>query len=167
MTSSIRRAMHSFSRPSSVAASIPSSRLPRSLAPVPLPERYHDLPSLPSSARPSAFTSTWTRSTHIIPAVVPRTTADVQQPATPAGSGPTRKMQIQQVSEEVLSARYRHDQRPAPSHERSRRQLWNCINRYVNRSQDVQERSKRLTLFLAHPNGLPKEVGDPTSVEKS
>jgi hypothetical protein len=152
--------MTSFPRPPLTAVPIAASRLPRSLPPIPTPERPSDFPPLPSSPRPSAFTSTWTRSTHIIPAVVPRTTGNVTPPPTPAGSGPTRKPQIRQVLEQVLAARRRHDERPATPGERSRKQLWNCINRYVNRSHEVRRHPRPLTLFLAHPNGLPKEASD-------
>jgi hypothetical protein len=154
MTFNLSRSMSSLPRPTS-PLSPTSTRRARSLLPIPAPEKPAYLPTLPCRPRPSTFTSTWARSTHLIPSTLPRTIADVPCPSGSQDSASDRNSWVDITLERVLHTRREHEDHPPSELERSHKPLWNCINHYVNQSKGA---GKPLTLFLAHPNGLPKEV---------
>jgi hypothetical protein len=151
--------MSSFPRPTATGLAPPissaSASPPRTLLPVVYPSTPTHLPALPSPARPPTFTQTWTRSTHLVPAALPRTTADVPFIRPPPRS--SGKAGVERATAAVLEARSQHAAHPPDENARSCKPLWHALNRYVNRAAEAP--GKRLTLLLAHPNGLPKEVG--------
>jgi hypothetical protein len=160
--------MSSFPRPTATGLVPPispaSASPPRTLLPVLYPSTPTHLPTLPSPARPPTFTATWTRSTHLVPAALPRTTADVPciPPPPRSSDAAAWKAGVERTTAAVLEARRQHAAHPPDESARSRKPLWHALNRYVNRAAEGS--GARLTLLLAHPNGLPKEVGSPGDV---
>ena len=130
---------------------------PRPFIPLQRPPELSFLPSLPSPPRQPIFSNLYTLSTHIIPAAYPRVSLDVPQPEqSPITAGinqSERKKINSEKTLEILAAKQR--QSIAEPTEGSKKPLWNCINRYVNR--DLEGR-QGLTLFLVHANGFPKEA---------
>jgi hypothetical protein len=152
--------MPSYPRPSHLPGLLSSSPPKiRGLVSIPIPRPVSPLPKLPSPTRAPNFGSTWRHSTHLIPAVVPRTTADIPLPPNPPTSGPNRSEIIETVTNTIQEAQRNHNFSQPAELQRSRKQLWHCINRYVD--TEPAPTKTPLTLFVAHPNGLPKEVCAP------
>jgi hypothetical protein len=146
-------AMTSFPRP--LSRKLPGPP-PRNIHPISYPQKPLVYPSLPSPARPPHFARNWTRSTHLVPAALPRTTPDVPAPKLPPDVGSDRNERVSEITEMVVNARQEHNKHGPLEEERSRKPLWNCINRYVNHMPSKS--GKSITLLCAHPNGLNKEV---------
>ena len=69
---------------------------------------------------------------------------------------------MRKATDIVLSTKEKQWQGQLDSLPPNDRPLWNCVNRYVRKglgSSSAGARQKGVTLFLAHPNGFPKEVG--------
>lgn len=135
-------------------------------------------PILPSEAqqrcnRPSPISTEYALSTHIVPAAYPRVTPFVPLPASFASlhsstsrlNKEERKSLSKKITEEIICFKQRQAAGEFPPDEREDRVLWNCVSRYYRRSllelAGEQERKKRITLFLTHANGFPKETWEP------
>jgi len=123
-------------------------------------QRHHDplfWPSLPSPPRQPVFSNLYTLSTHIIPGAYPRVVSDVPLLERAPNTGITQeewKRINAQKTVEILHAKQK--QSTAEPVAGSEKLLWICVNRYVRRNLRGQT---GLTLFFAHANGFPKEVG--------
>ncbi|CCL98483.1 uncharacterized protein FIBRA_00481 [Fibroporia radiculosa] len=133
----------------------------RSLIPLELPCTAV-LPPLPSLQRHFLDTS-YTLTTHLIPAAVPRTTPDAPLPDLPAWSADKEqwKASVSKTSEFIKEMRYEQwaGRLKGPG---SRNQLWACVNRYLRSDLQEGQLSNGVTLFFAHANGFPKEIWEPT-----
>lgn len=125
----------------------------RDVLPVyPPPEPLHR-PDLPSPTRKPPFSSTWTLTTHLIPACYLRTTRLTPEPEVPPPNIP--KDERQRL---LAKARLELDAiRTSKVTDGYPRVLWNCVNRYVRKDLDAHNRTG-LTLSFQHANGFPKEV---------
>lgn len=155
--------MSSLAPPTKELPKWPNPLPVRGLAPIPRLDSAFALhpptPSLP--LRDGEFQPGWMRSTHIIPAVVPRTTADIPCPSMEPGPG-GRAAAVEEATKYIQNARVEHTLRPAQESERSRKQLWISLDRYKNTTSRRSEEQERepLTLLFTHPCGLHKEVSD-------
>ncbi|KAG6335177.1 hypothetical protein ID866_3921 [Astraeus odoratus] len=133
----------------------PRPLLPIQPYPHPLP-----CPRLPTPPRQHAFHGPYTLSTHIIPAAFPRCVPDVPLPEVPPHSASTsalkRQEQIEIIGKEIVERQQCFVQGKLPGGH-SQKPLWNAINRYI-RAHSGNTTGPRLTLFLAHANGFPKET---------
>jgi hypothetical protein len=129
----------------------------RTLLPLQTPPNAVNPPELPCSPGPDCFAHGFVRTTHLVPAAYPRTTARVSCPDEPA-PGPERAKSARVIADTLVRDVRKHIDFPPSDAERDRTPLWNCLNRYVNQALDTPGAKTRLTLFLAHANGLPKEV---------
>jgi len=120
-------------------------------------------PSLPSPQRKPAFSAPWTLTTHLFPAAYLRTTRPVPEPDVVP-----RDLPKEERKQKLLETRMRlHELRTETTADDGHpRVLWNCVNRYVPRVDETEGGAtpgpmtmKGLTLFFAHANGFPKEVG--------
>ncbi|EGO26749.1 hypothetical protein SERLADRAFT_464144 [Serpula lacrymans var. lacrymans S7.9] len=120
-------------------------------------------PQLPSSPRPPAFHDLYTLSTHIIPAAYPRVVPDIPIPEAPSQytDKEERKRHVQRLGGEIAERQELFGRGQLPG-EPSRKVLWNCINRYVKNTHSTDNKSKGVTLLLAHANGFPKEIWETT-----
>ena len=151
----------SYPRPESFQTWTPIN--PRPLLPIqPPPLQGLALPPLPSPTREAAFGPAYTLATHLVPSAFPRSSADIPQPQVPAHeTKEERKARVARVAKEMLALKERQEAGESLG-EGSRAVLWNSLNRYVRNGVGGQERhtqKKHLTLFLAHANGMHKEVG--------
>lgn len=136
--------------PPTLADDIPRPLLPLRSPPEPL--RY---PALPCPPRHHRFTSSYTVTTHLIPAAFPRSSPFVPLPALPAHeTKDERAARIQRFTDELLSLQAQH----VPDQSGTQQTvLWSVLNRYVRKSTGIGGASG-LTLLLLHANGLHKEV---------
>ena len=141
---------------------------PRPLRPIGLHPRLDatQTPALPGPRRPSVFHTTehgiYQLSTHLVPAAYPRLTPDFPLPAmptyVPGGTFGERRIKTDALAKEVqetqdMWADGKIGGKP------SEKLLWACVNRYVRTSgRSVTPAGSRITLFLAHANGLHKEA---------
>ncbi|EIN14480.1 hypothetical protein PUNSTDRAFT_96391 [Punctularia strigosozonata HHB-11173 SS5] len=134
---------------------------PRELLPI-LSHRSQTKPPLPSPPRQPSFASEYSLSTHIVPAVSPRSSPKLPRPreALPGESKEDRQARIGETVELVLTNRRKYEAGEFGS-ETDDRPLWIVANRYVHRNA-LRGHTKGLTLFLAHANGFPKETWEPT-----
>jgi hypothetical protein len=121
------------------------------------PPRPVKLPALPCQSGPQPFAHGFTRSTHLVQAAYPRTTARVPCPPEIFAQGAERSKAARHTQQEVVRNLAENFESPPPDAERDRTVLWNCVNRYVRQSSTIGAK-ERVTLFLAHANGMPKEV---------
>lgn len=139
-------------RPSQVPLLLPDEQhvplLPLRLPPGPL--RY---PALPCPPRHHRFTSSYTLTTHLIPAAFPRSSPFVPLPAVPAHeSKDERAARIQRFTDGLISLQAQH----VPDQSGTQQTvLWSVLNRYVHKSIGG---TRGLTLLMLHANGLHKEV---------
>ncbi|KDQ56901.1 hypothetical protein JAAARDRAFT_131855 [Jaapia argillacea MUCL 33604] len=153
--------MQSFPKPT-VARSWPTVN-PRPLVPIESPPGPLDLPSLPSPPRSFSFESTYTLTTHIIPAAYPRSTPDVTLPVVNLRTTDkeVRKANVTKATQELLDIKDKSLKGELVGG--SRKVLWNCVNRYVRKGGRPSNAGKRsVTLFCLHANGFPKEIWEPT-----
>jgi hypothetical protein len=139
--------------PPALVDSIPGPLLPlRS----PEPLRY---PPLPCPPRHHHFTTSYTVTTHLIPAAFPRLSPFVPLPPFPAHeTKEERAARIQRLTGELLSPEAQH----VPDQSGTQQTvLWSVLNRYVRKSIGG---GNGLTLLLLHANGLHKEVSVKTRV---
>ncbi|KAN0107765.1 Alpha/beta hydrolase family domain containing protein [Russula decolorans] len=137
--------------PPALVDSIPGPLLPlRS----PEPLRY---PPLPCPPRHHHFTTSYTVTTHLIPAAFPRLSPFVPLPPFPAHeTKEERAARIQRLTGELLSPEAQH----VPDQSGTQQTvLWSVLNRYVRKSIGG---GNGLTLLLLHANGLHKETFEPT-----
>ena len=134
---------------------------PRPLLPIPEPPQLSTLPDIPSPPRKPAFEAPYVLSTHLIPSVHPRGYPDFPLPSEPpANASKAKRKDIAIENCNILLKQQddwiqqRGDQAPG-----STKLLWNCLNRYVKIDLGEAKQPPRLTVFLAHANGFPKEVG--------
>lgn len=116
----------------------------------PEPLRY---PALPSPPRHDRFTSSYTVTTHLVPAAFPRSSPFVPLPAFPVHeTKDERAARIQRFTGELLSLQAQH----VPDQSGTQQTvLWNVLNRYVRKGIGG---GSGLTLLMLHANGLHKEV---------
>ncbi|KAF8579956.1 hypothetical protein K439DRAFT_1358320 [Ramaria rubella] len=142
---------------------------PRPLKPIQDPVLPENLPSLPSHIRNASFNSSYTLTTHLYPSAHPR-----------APSLPFPRESYAEVPDETKEARLERQKalvhkltarnaahvkgeissEPMEKHPRCH---WNVVNRFVKKGPEGREGG--LTLFLAHANGFPKEVWEPTLLD--
>jgi hypothetical protein len=142
---------------------IPWSSEKRPLIPIiDPPPSSTPLPQIPPKrSNPSALGEWYTLTTHVVPAAFPRTTPDIDWPA---GSNFVPVSETKQEKRARIQALRDAYFNPKESHwaghltGQSEKRLWCCVDRFVRRDVTVRPGSKRLTLFLAHGIGFPKEV---------
>lgn len=154
------RARSSYPQPQTI---LPWSSEPRPLVPLvdPPPTVHVKLPALPPPRLNGSLIDEWyTLSTHIVPAAFTRTTPDIPYPAgCEFPTGETREdkgKRIRKLRDVYFDPKIRHWDGRLPG--QSEKQLWSCLNRYVRKGRQTAKGTKKLTLFLAHANGFPKEV---------
>jgi hypothetical protein len=132
---------------------LPSGSIPGPLLPLRSPPETVLNPPLPCPPRHHRFTSSYTVTTHLIPAAFPRSSPFVPLPAFPTHeTKDERAARIQRFTDELLSLQAQH----APDQSGAQQTvLWSVLNRYVRKS--IGDASG-LTLLLLHANGLHKEV---------
>ena len=140
-------------RPPQASPTLASGSIPRPLLPLrppPEPLRY---PPLPCPPRRHRFTSSYTVTTHLIPAAFPRSSPFVPLPPFPAHeTKDERATRIQRFTDELLSLQAQH----VPDQSGTQQTvLWSVLNRFVRKSIGD---ANGLTLLLLHANGLHKEV---------
>ncbi|KAF5353357.1 hypothetical protein D9756_007809 [Leucocoprinus leucothites] len=131
--------------------------LGRPLLPARPPSDPATYPSLPSSIRKQPF-STFTLSTHIIPAVHLRRGPRLPIPKLP--SDDLSKDEKTYLTEKLSEGFQRNMQDPIIKNDKHENVLWNVLNRYVKKGLTSSE-STGITLFFAHANGFPKEIWEP------
>lgn len=136
---------------------------------------YRDaiLPELPTPQRKGIIDEWFTLSTHILPAAFPRSGPDVPYPegcdadglvVPEAEGGPdaarkARKDAGIKASKALYEINKKHWLGELPGY--STKPLWVCVNRFVRKvpvSREQERGRRRVTLLLAHGNGLGKEV---------
>jgi hypothetical protein len=148
-----------ISRPAFAHNQLPSSSIPGPLLPLQSPPEPLRYPALPCPSRHHHFTSSYTVTTHLIPAAFPRSPF-VPLPALPVHeTKDERAARIQRSTGELLSLQAQH-----VSGQSGRQQtvLWSALNRYVRKSIGG---TTGLTLLLLHANGLHKEVSLKTRID--
>lgn len=128
---------------------------PNVLFPLQEPPQPLEYPALPCPPRDHRFTSTYTVSTHLIPAAFPRVTTFVPLPPVPGHeSKDERSARVNRYANEFLALQTQHTpdkSEPQPT------ALWTVLNRYAR-----ADCGTGLTLLLLHANGLHKETFEPT-----
>jgi hypothetical protein len=133
---------------------LPSGSIPAPLLPLRSPPEPLLNPPLPCPPRHYRFTSSYTVTTHLIPAAFPRSSPFVPLPAFPTHdeTKDERAARIQRFTGELLSLQAQH----VPGQSGTQQTvLWSVLNRYVRKSIGGASGS---TLLLLHANGLHKEV---------
>ena len=139
---------------------------------------YRDVvpPELPTPQRKGIIEEWFTLSTHILPAAFPRSGPDVPYPegcdadglvvpeveGGPAATKNARMETALKVRNSLYEINKKHWLGDMPGH--SEKPLWVCLNRFVRKvpvSKEQERGRKRVTLLLAHGNGLGKEVRSP------
>jgi len=139
------------------------------------PSVYRDavLPGLPTPQRKGTIDEWFTLSTHIVPAAFPRSGPDVPYPegcdadglvvprveGGPAAAKEARIETAVKARNALYGITKKHWLGELPGY--SEKPLWVCVNRFVRKvpvSEDQERGRKRVTLLLAHGNGLGKEV---------
>ncbi|KAF5350679.1 hypothetical protein D9756_008735 [Leucocoprinus leucothites] len=150
-----------FSLSSMVALSYPPVKpyqwrtiIPRATIPVYPPPEPLVYPQLPSPPRQLPSSSQFTLTSHIIPATHLRTLAYAP---TPPPLPPNLSKAERMAQNEKIRAQLRILGAP-PVSSGHPMLLWICLNRYVRKGA----KGTGLTLFLAHANGFPKEIWEPT-----
>ncbi|KAG1872912.1 Alpha/Beta hydrolase protein [Suillus subalutaceus] len=129
---------------------------PRPWVPFKPHEGHVKVPPLPFKPRSDDLLGTYNISTHIIPAANPRVTPNIPVPEPPRSSKRTER-DIKNVGLELMEQQVRLGE-DGYSGVTDERLLWNCVNRYVKKDQEVKVRTKGITLFLVHATGFPKEI---------
>ncbi|EMD30913.1 hypothetical protein CERSUDRAFT_89617 [Gelatoporia subvermispora B] len=139
----------------------PPTCSPRQLAPIESPPLISDFPKLPSAPRISLLDPYFSVTTHLVPAAFPRTAPDVPVPGgqerlcDPA----SRKEAASKAAEAIVSNKMKQWEGKAGSG--SRKLLWVCWNRYVNKTPRGQPNRTPLTLLCAHAGSSTKEMWEP------
>lgn len=120
-------------------------------------------PNLPSPPRKSLLDAWFSLSTHLVPCASPRTTPDIPLPPLPKWS-PNKdefKASVKKTAETILDVKEQQWRGELDHLPRGRKPMWNCVNRYVRKPHaSGSDPADGLTLFCAHANGFPKEVGE-------
>lgn len=122
------------------------------------PEITETLPSFPFSSRTSLLDTTYTRSTHFVPAAFPRSIPDLPPTPPPAWSENKEeyKVNVQKTIDECIARRVEFLKSSADV-VGSRKRLYACVSRFV-RKFDTKKREPGLTCFVTHATGFGKEV---------
>ena len=139
------------------------------------PSVYRDgtLPELPTPQRKGILDEWFTLSTHILPAAFPRSGPDVPYPEgcdadglvlpkVEGGPAAVKKVRMEtgiKVRDALYGIVKKHWLGEFPGH--SEKPFWACVNRFVRKvpvNRDQERGRERVTLLLAHGNGLGKEV---------
>lgn len=120
----------------------------RPFLPIYPPPDLVDYPCLPCSPRAQPF-STFSLSTHIVPAVHLR-----RGPCIPVPDLPLKDEGFEKLREEFQ----RNARDPDVQDSKHENILWNVVNRYVHHRLAKTTNSSGLVLFFAPAGGLPKEV---------
>ena len=124
---------------------------PNPLLPLQEPPQPLEYPALSCPPRDHRFTSTYTVTTHLIPAAFPRVSPFVPLPPVPEHeSKDERRTRVERHASEFLVLNAQHTPDKPESHPTV---LWTALNRYVR-----ADCGTGLTLLLLHANGLHKEV---------
>ncbi|KAJ3573284.1 hypothetical protein NP233_g2519 [Leucocoprinus birnbaumii] len=129
----------------------------RPLLPIYPPSDPAIYPSLPSPPREQPF-STFTLSTHIVPAVHLRRGPFVPTPELPSNA--LSKDEKTHMVGKVVDKLVRNMKDPSVQNDKHENVLWNVLNRYVKSGLN-DSNSTGLTLFFSHANGYPKETWEP------
>ncbi|KAI9463967.1 Alpha/Beta hydrolase protein [Lactarius psammicola] len=131
--------------------------VPNLLFPLQEPPQSLKYPALPCPPRDHRFTSTYTVTTHLIPAAFPRVSPFAPLPPVPGHeSKDERGARVERYASEFIAQQTQH----APDKSESQPTvLWTVLNRYA-RADTSSETG--LTLLLLHANGLHKETFEPT-----
>jgi hypothetical protein len=134
-----------------------SDLIPGPLLPLRSPPQPLHYPALPCPPRHHHFTSSYTVTTHLIPAAFPPSSPFVPLPAFPAHeTKDERAARIQSFTDELLLLQAQH----VPDQSGTRQTvLWSVLNRYVCKNIGG---ANGLTLLMLHANGLHKEVSGKT-----
>lgn len=154
----------------------PAARIPleplhaRALPPLekpPQPERLPLPPTPPVSVDP-VISKHFHVSTHLVPAAYPRLTPYV--PAVPLPTFSKDKAQykasVEKTLDGIMGWRMKQWSGELDHMPPNRNLLWNCIKRFV-RKESSRGSGSPVTLFVAHSNGFPKEVGASGAVQDS
>ena len=121
----------------------------------PTQRTFESIPVLPSPPRKPAFDAPFTLTTHLFPATYLRTTKPFLLPQLiPAGAIKKERHRVLAESASKL-LNWSNDITESDGYPLV---LWNCVNRYVKKDLDLFNKTG-VTLFFAHANGFPKEVG--------
>jgi hypothetical protein len=124
---------------------------PNLLLPLQEPPQPLEYPALPCPRDHRFSTSTYTVTTHLIPAAFPRVTPFVPLPPVPEHeSKDERRARVERYASESLAL---HTQHTPDKSESQPTVLWTVLNRYVR-----VDCGAGLTLLLLHANGFHKEV---------
>lgn len=142
----------------------------RDLLPIYPPPEPLEHPPLPSPQRQPVFEAPFTLSTHLIPAAYLRTTKPTPVPAPPPLN--TTKEERNRILEKTLQTISAAQSRSTIVTDGYPKVLWNCLNRYVKQvksssNSELNGTGSGITLFLAHANGFPKEVGTQLSLQET
>ncbi|KIJ50140.1 hypothetical protein M422DRAFT_160172 [Sphaerobolus stellatus SS14] len=139
---------------------------PRSLKPLSIPPLPNTLPPLPSAPRNPSFASNYTLTTHLYPSAYPHApstplprSAYANRPNETKEERVTRQRALVDELFEINKAQHAGliPQKANPD------VFWSVINRFVRK--DAGQRRNRITLFLAHANGFPKETWEPALLQ--
>ncbi len=134
---------------------------PRPLKPLETPPRDLKPPQIPVPPRKSLLDDWYNLSTHIVPAAYPRTTPFIPLPPLPQWI-PNKdefKAAVRRTVDELNAAKVAQWNGELDHLGPNRKPMWHCINRYVRKGFRADGARKGVTLFMAHANGFPKEVG--------
>ncbi|KAG0703530.1 hypothetical protein DFH29DRAFT_915901 [Suillus ampliporus] len=131
---------------------------PRPWVPFKPHEGHIEVPPLPFKPRTDNLLGMYNISTHIIPAANPRVTPDIPVPEPPPHSLKRTKGDLKKLGLEFLEQQALQEKDGVTNE----KLLWNCVNRYAKKDQEANVRTKRITLFLVHAAGLPKETWETT-----
>jgi len=150
------RRLSSIPRPSHCLLVTKDKVPPIPLLPLQPPPEPITYPALPCPPRDPCFTSTYTVTTHIIPAAFPRSLPFIPESAVPdhdqgSKDSDERRAWVQQYTNELLALQTRHAQDHPDAQPKV---LWSVLNRYVRAGAT----GGGLTLLLLYGNGLHKEV---------
>ncbi|KAG1745299.1 hypothetical protein EDB19DRAFT_1894483 [Suillus lakei] len=98
-------------------------------------EGHIEVPPLLCKLRTDNGCGIYNISTHVIPAANPSVTPDVPQ--------------VKQGEDDHFGVT-------------NEKVLWNCVSRYTKKGKEANVRTERITLFLVHATGFPKETWEPT-----
>ncbi|KAJ7172250.1 hypothetical protein C8R46DRAFT_1216104 [Mycena filopes] len=116
---------------------------------------------LPSPIPPRPFPdSRYAVSTHLVPAAYLRTTPLSESSPPPSAPHTASKEERRSINAARAAWVQEQDRRPRGRYERV---LWSAVNRYVRK--DAAAPVTGVTLFLAHANGFPKEIWEPTILD--
>ncbi|KAF8510415.1 alpha/beta-hydrolase [Hysterangium stoloniferum] len=139
----------------------------RPLIPLRPPSQQANKPPASAVPKPSSTALPgYVRTSHIVPAAVPRTLPPDSKLREAALNSP-EIIDAKPFTRGFIDKKLLHETPKAQASERGRSEavLWNCVDRYVpieGQSQHRRAAGKGITLFLTHAIGFPRQVWEPT-----